>query len=565
MTMKPWKENYPKKVPLSIDIPNITLSDMLKETTEKFSDKEALICHGEKLNFTQVDEYAEYFAGFLQHKWQLKKGDHVAIMLPNLLQFPIAIFALIKLGCVFVNINPLYTSREVKGILRDSKAKGIIVLSALAHNVEAIADECEDLKYKMVTHIADLYHTPKKQIISFVARYLKGMKDRYSKDKFNSFADAIKAEYKPDYSKVTITPDDMVALQYSSGTTGTPKGTILLHRNIVANIYQVKAWTEGFDVVLGEQIVLTALPIYHIFSLTANLFLFYFSGALQILITNPKDLKGLVNEMRKSNFSTIFGVNTLYVALLNNKKFKKSQFPNFKLSISGGMSTVEAVANEWKKITGVSIREGYGLSEMSPVVTVNALENDSAFNGSVGFPLPNTDIKIYDEKGNELPQGETGEIWVTGPQKSPGFWSLPKINKEHFTEDGWLKTGDMGYLDELGRLVISGRIKHMIIVSGFNVFPKEIELTLTEKEEIADAAVIKGFSKETGEMPVAFVVLKDDKKLTQKQIFKYCKTKLAHYKLPRKIIFKDDLPKNTVGKIDVNALQEEYAQTYENK
>lgn len=565
MTTRPWKENYPKEVPLSIDIPDITLRDMLKATTEKFSDKEALICHGEKLNFTQVDEYAEYLAGFLQHKWQLKKGDHIAIMLPNLLQFPIAIFALIKLGCVFVNINPLYTSREVKGILRDSKAKGIIVLSALAHNVEAIADECEDLKYKMVTHIADLYHTPKKQIISFVARYLKGMKDRYSKDKFESFADAIKAEYKPDYSKVTITPDDMVALQYSSGTTGTPKGTILLHRNIVANIYQVKAWTEGFDVVLGEHIVLTALPIYHIFSLTANLFLFYFSGALQILIPNPKDIKGLVNEMRKSNFSTIFGVNTLYVALLNNKKFKKSKFPNFKLSISGGMSTVEAVANEWKKVTGVSIREGYGLSEMSPVVSVNALENTSAFNGSVGFPLPNTDIKIYDEKGNELPQGETGEIWVTGPQKSPGFWSLPKINKEHFTEDGWLKTGDMGYLDELGRLVISGRIKHMIIVSGFNVFPKEIELALTEKEEIADAAVIKGFSKETGEMPVAFVVLKDGRKLTQKQIFKYCKTKLAHYKLPRKIIFKNELPKNTVGKIDVNALQEEYAQTYEKK
>ncbi|MBK2267723.1 long-chain-fatty-acid--CoA ligase [Francisella philomiragia] len=564
MITKPWTKNYPDKVPLNIDTPNITLKDMLEKATKDFSNKNALSCHGEKLTFDEINNYSDKFAGFLQNKWKLQKGDHIAIMLPNLLQFPIVIFALVKLGCAFVNINPLYTSREVKGILQDSKAKGVIVLSGLAHNVEAIADKCEDLKYKMVTDIADLYPTPKKQIISFVVKYIKGMKDKYSKDKFDTFTDALKSDYTPNYTNIELKPDDIAALQYSSGTTGTPKGTILLHRNIVANIYQIKAWTEGFDIELSEQIVLTALPIYHIFSLTANLFLFYCSGAFQILIPNPKDIKSLVAEMRKSNFSTIFAVNTLYIALLNNKKFRQSKFPNFKLSISGGMSTSEAVASEWKKITGVNIKEGYGLSEMSPVVTVNSLLEED-FSGSVGFPLPNTDIKIYDDKGNELPQGETGEIWVTGPQKSPGFWSLPEINREHFTDDGWLKTGDMGYLDEQGRLVISGRIKHMIIVSGFNVFPKEVELVLTEKEEIEDAAVIKGHSNETGEMPIAFIVLKNDKKLTEKEIFKYCETKLAHYKLPRKIIFIDELPKNTVGKIDVNALQKEYAEKYENK
>jgi long-chain acyl-CoA synthetase len=295
--------------------------------------------------------------------------------------------------------------------------------------------------------------------------------------------------------------------------------------------------------------------------LTANLFLFYFSGALQILIPNPKDISSLVREMKKYDFSTIFGVNTLYIALLNNKKFRNSKFSNFQLSISGGMSTVESVAKEWKKITNVDIKEGYGLSEMSPVVTVNSL-NESTFNGSVGFPLPNTDIKICDDNCNELPQGEVGEIWITGPQKSPGFWSLPEINKEHFTEDGWLKTGDVGYLDECGRLVISGRIKHMIIVSGFNVFPKEVELVLLDIEGVQDAAVIKAPSLETGEMPVAFVVLKQGKNLTKKSILKYCKTKLAHYKLPRKIIFQDDLPKNTVGKIDVNSLQSQYMKEY---
>ncbi len=392
MITKPWNRNYPKQVPLSIDIPNIILNDMLKGVNQDFANNDALVCHGEKITFNNVDNYTNKFAGFLQNNWQLQKSDHIAIMLPNILQFPIVIFALIKLGCVFININPLYTSREIKGILQDSKAKGIIVLSALSHNVEAIADECKDLKHLMVTKIADLYPSPKKQIISFVARYLKGMKNKYSKDKFDTFAAAISSDHKPDYSRITITSDDIAALQYSSGTTGTPKGTILLHRNIVANIYQIKAWTEGFDVNLSEQIVINALPIYHIFSLTANLFLFYFSGALQILIPNPRDIKSFVNEMRKNNFSTTFGVNTLYIALLNNQKFRKSKFNNFKLSISGSMSTLEAVVNEWKKVTGVEIKEGYGLSEMSPVVTVNSLEN-SNFNGSVGFPLPNTDIK----------------------------------------------------------------------------------------------------------------------------------------------------------------------------
>ncbi|BCD91439.1 long-chain-fatty-acid--CoA ligase [Francisella halioticida] len=557
---KPWKDNYPKEVNPNISIPNVTLNQMLEQTTESFSSKIALTCHGEKLSFKEVNNYSDQFAGFLQKKWSIQKGDHIAIMLPNLLQFPIIIFALIKLGCIFININPLYTSREVKEILIDSKA--IIVLSSLAHNVEAISDECENLQYKIITNITDLYPSPKKQFISFIAKYIKGMKDKYSKDKFDAFDNAINSEYKPDYSKVEINPDDITALQYSSGTTGTPKGTILLHRNIVSNIYQIKAWTEGFSIKLSEQTVINALPIYHIFSLTGNLFLFYFSGASQVLIPNPRDIKSLVNEMRKNDFSTIFSVNTLYIALLNNKKFKKSNFSNFKLSISGGMSTTKAVANEWKKVTGINIKEGYGLSEMSPVVTVNSLE-DEPFNGTVGFALPNTDIKIYGDNGKELPQGKIGEIWVTGPQKSPGFWSLPDINKEHFTDDGWLKTGDMGYLDELGRLVISGRIKHMIIVSGFNVFPKEVELVLIEKDEIEDAAVIKGHSKKTGEIPVAFVVLKHDKKITKKQIFRYCESNLAHYKLPREIIFIDRLPKNTVGKIDVNALQKEYAEKHE--
>lgn len=551
--------NYPNEVARNIEIPNITICDLLKTSTTKFSSKEAFSCHGEKLTFCDVNTYSDHLAGYFQNKWQLKKGDHIAIILPNLLQFPITIFALVKLGCVFININPLYTSTEVRGILKDSKAKGVIVLSSLAHNVEPIAHECEDLKHMMVTDISDLYSPPRKQIVSFVAKYIKGMKSNYSKGKFDNFKDALLEGDIPDYSQITISPDDIAALQYSSGTTGTPKGTILLHQNIVANIYQIKAWTSGFSVEPSKQIAINALPIYHIFSLTANLFLFYFSGALQVLIPNPRDTSSLVKEMKKSNFTTLFGVNTLYVALLNDNKFNQTKFPNFKLSVSGGMPTQNAVAEQWKNLTGVEIKEGYGLSEMAPVVSINSLNSES-FNGTVGFPLPNTEIAIYDEKGNEMPQGENGEIWVTGPQKSPGFWNLPEVNEEHFSDDGWLKTGDIGYLDNLGRLVISGRIKHMIIVSGFNVFPREVELALLEKEEIADAAVIKASSEETGEMPVAFAVLKQGQKLTENEVKKYCATKLAHYKIPAKVIFKDDLPKNAVGKIDIRLLDKEYCE-----
>lgn len=557
-------QNYPNQVARNIEIPDVTLKDLFKSSTEKFLDQKALICQGQSLTYKEIDQYSDLFAGFLQKKWQIQKGQHIAIMLPNILQFPVIIFALIKLGCVFININPLYTSREVKGILKDSKATGVIVLSFLAHNVEEIADQCPDLKYKMITRIADLHSTPRRQILSFLAKYLKGMKEKYSKDKFDNFYNAINSNIKPDYSNIEINGNDMAALQYSSGTTGTPKGTILLHRNIVANIFQVQAWTKGFGIEVREQTIINALPIYHIFSLTANLFVFYFSGALQVLIPNPRDTTNLVREMSKYNFSAIFGVNTLYIALLNNKKFKKTVFPNFQLSISGGMTTTQAVADQWQKITGVEIKEGYGLSEMSPVVTVNSL-TDEPFNGSVGYPLPNTEISIRNKDGNDLKQGEVGEIWVTGPQKSPGFWNLPEINTEHFTADGWLKTGDMGYIDEAGRLVISGRIKHMIIVSGFNVFPKEIELALIDHHSIEDAAVIGVACPEMGEMPIAFVVKKQGQEISQKELIKYCESKLAHYKLPRKIIFLDELPKNTVGKIDIKALQKEYSQRYEQK
>ena len=561
MSSKPWIENYPKGIPSRIDIPDITLRDLIKETTDSYSSQDAIACFGHKLTFDDVDKYSDILAGYFQQKWQLKKGQHIAIMLPNILQFPVVNFALIKIGCVFVNINPLYTAEELKGILNDSQAIGIITLTYLAQTVETAIADCPNIKHTMVTDIADLHSFPKKQIVTWIAHYKRKVPE-YSKDKFNEFSDAIKAQLTPDYANIDITSDDMAAIQYSSGTTGKPKGTILLHRNIIANISQVKAWMKGFNIDLNNQISIVALPLYHIFSLTVNLFFYYSCGGMQVLIPNPRDASSLVGEMKKYSFTTFFGVNTLYIHLLNNQKFRNLNFDKFKVCISGGMSTMDSVAKEWKEVTGVEIKEGYGMSEMSPVVSVNAID-DNPFNGTVGFALPNTDISIRDDKGNELPQGEIGEIWVTGPQKSPGFWNLPEITKNNFTDDGWLKTGDVGFLDDLGRLTISGRLKYMIIVSGFNVYPKEIEIALLEKSEISDAAIIGVPSEKTGEMVVAFITLKKGVSLTEEDVRSYCKTKLSAYKVPKKVIFENDLPKNTVGKIDIKKLYKEYADKYQ--
>ena len=457
-----WLNNYPPGVPAEIPASNETLISMLDNAGEKHQYKPALSCHNHTLSFSEVTFYAKCFAAYSHDKLDLRKGDHVAIMLPNILQFPIIVFGLLKIGCVFINLNPLYTGAEVKQILENSQAKAAIVLSYFAHHIEAAMETLPHLHCAMVTDVADCYPFFKRQTIHFVAKYIKGMKSNYTKDKFYQFTDAIHYNKNPHFPAVVITPDDIACLQYSSGTTGTPKGTILLHRNIVANIQQIWQWV-GQSMVLDKQVIIGALPLYHIFALTANLFTFYFAGAKQVLIPNPRDIDFVIKTLQKTPFTVFNGLNTLYAALLGNKKFRQLHFRQFKFSLSGGMSTTQKVADDWKKITGVTIKEAYGLSEMSPAVTINRLDNDE-FNATVGYPLPSTLVSIRDPEGNVMPTNQKGEIWVKGPQQSPGFWKLEQVTKEHFTEDGWLKTGDIGLLDQMGRLSISGRCKNMLIV-----------------------------------------------------------------------------------------------------
>ncbi len=555
MNNKPWLQYYPDNVPAEISPSEDTLIDLYDAITQKCPSKAAISCHDHSLSFAEVDRYAEHFAAYLQHELGIKKEDPVAIMLPNLLQFPVVLFGLLKLGCIFVSINPLYTEVEVKEILEDSEAKAIIVLSTFAHLIEPSLGTLSHLKHAMTTDLVDLYPFPKKQLIHFVATYLKGMKPHYSKGKFHHFKDTL--NYQKPLDKANISPDDIACLQYSSGTTGKPKGTILLHRNIVANVHQVWAWLRG-DVELDKQVIIGALPLYHIFALTANLFTFYLMGSKQVLIPNPRDIKSLVKTLQKTPFTIFNCINTLYMALLHNDAFRQSTFPHFKHTLSGGMSTTERVANDWKAVTGIEIKEAYGLSEMSPAVTMNKFDDGDGFNGTVGYPLSSTELSIRNDQGEILAQGEVGEIWVKGPQQAQGYWKLEAATKEHFLADGWLKTGDLGYLDHKGRLTISGRSKNMLIVSGFNVFPKEVENAILKMPEIDNVAVVGAPSKSSGEKPVAFVVLTEGASITAKDITEFCYTQLAHYKTPKDIFFLDELPKNTVGKVMKEALKEKY-------
>ncbi|MFZ9035254.1 MAG: long-chain-fatty-acid--CoA ligase [Francisellaceae bacterium] len=556
-----WQQHYPKGIPFEIAETDETIISLFETVSVKYADRLALTCHGESLTFKQVADLSSHFAAYAYERLEFRKGDRIAIMLPNLLQFPIVLFGLLKIGCTVVNINPLYTAPEVRQILENAEAKGIIVLSAFADRIEKNFAHLPHLKHAIVSDLTDLYHFPKKQIINFIAKHLKGMKPNYNRDKFTPLK-AMLSHDKSFTGRVDIKADDIAFLQYSSGTTGTPKGTILLHRNIVANVHQVWSWISvGLDP--SKQIIIGALPLYHIFALTANLFTFYMAGSRQILIPNPRDIKSLVKIMKKSNFTIFNSINTLYAALLANAEFRKSRFPHFKFSLSGGMSTLEKVAKDWKTVTGVDIKEAYGLSEMSPAVTINKF-NDGGYNGTVGYPLPSTIVSIRDSEGHELPVNENGEIWLKGPQKSPGYWNADKANKEGFTEDGWLKSGDIGFLDEKGRLTISGRSKNMILVSGFNVYPKEIENAILTMPEVKECAVVGIPSKSSGEKPLAFVVLEPGASLIAKDITQYCYTQLAHYKTPKNIVFVDELPKNNVGKIMKKELREDYLKQLDN-
>lgn len=545
---KIWLNRYPKGTPAEINPDEYqSLVQIFTESCRKFSDHGAFANMGHTLSFAELDAKSRDFAAYLQKQAGLVKGDRVAVMMPNLLQYPVAVFGILRAGMICVNVNPLYTPRELEHQLQDSGAKAIVILANFAHVLAEIADKTP-LEKVLITEIGDLLPFPKSAIVNFVVKYVKKMVPGYKLAGTIPFKSALSSGSKSDLTPVDITGEDIAFLQYTGGTTGVAKGAMLTHRNMVANMLQTSAFV-GPALEEGKETVITPLPLYHIFCLTVNCLTFMKHGSLNVLITNPRDIPGFVAELQKcGKFTFITGVNTLFNALVNNEEFAKLDFSSLKFAVGGGMAVQRAVAEKWKKITGVFILEGYGLTETSPVVCVNPIDMQE-FSGSIGLPLPSTEISLRDDEDKELPAGERGELCVRGPQVMLGYWQRPEETAKTINSDGWLHTGDIATVDEQGFVRIVDRKKDMILVSGFNVFPNEIEDVVVMCEGVLEVACIGVPDDKSGEAVKVFVVPKPGVELTIETVREHCKRELTGYKIPKHIEFRDQLPKSNVGKI----------------
>jgi long-chain acyl-CoA synthetase len=548
-------EHYPKHVPSDIVFDNYnSLADLFCQACKRFEALPAFSNMGTVLSYKEVDELSLNFASFLQNDLKMVKGDRIAIMLPNVLQYPIALFGALRAGLVVVNTNPLYTSDEIAHQLNDAGVETLLVLSNFAHTVEKALPELKTLKNIIVTEMGDLFPTLKRILINSAVRYVKKMIKPYHFNTPISFRKALSQGAQKTFSRVRITLEDTAFLQYTGGTTGVAKGAILTHSNMVSNVLQARAWIAP-KYKPGHEIIVTALPMYHIFSLTANCLTFLAEGALNILITNPRDIKAFVKEIANAKFTCMTGVNTLFNALLNCAKFRKNvDFSGLKFSLSGGMALQKNVADKWKEVTKTPILEAYGLTETSPAVTMNPHYLD-AFNGSSGLPIPSTEVSIRNEQGIELAIEEEGELWVRGPQVMKGYWKAPEETAKVLTPDGWLKTGDIAKVDEKGFVYLVDRKKDMIIVSGFNVYPNEIEAVISHHPGVLEVGVI-GIPCEHGGEKVKASIVRKDPLLSKDALRAYCKEHLTAYKVPKFIEFVEELPKTNVGKILRRALKE---------
>lgn len=549
---KIWLKQYSNDVPHEIDTTEYSsLVEIFDKSCQKFSENIAYENMGVGISYAKFNELSKNLAAYLQ-SIGLKKGDRVAIMMPNLLQYPIAIYAILRAGFIVVNTNPLYTKDEIIHQMNDSGAKVLIVLANFAHVVEKALPSISTLEKIIVTEIGDLFSPLKRIIVNAVVKYVKKMAPTYNLQNVISFNNALAAGREFELKSVTVTSDDIAFLQYTGGTTGVAKGAVLTHANMVANVLQATAWliplkTDDTD------IIVTALPLYHIFSLTANCLTFLAKGTKNILITNPRDIKKFISEIKNSKFTFITGVNTLYNALLHNPEFKNVDFSKLKISLAGGMALQENVANEWARTTNSNLIEAYGLTETSPAVTINPLHL-TKFNGSIGLPVPSTDISIRDDEGQELSVGEKGELCVKGPQVMRGYWNRDDETAKVFWPDGFLRTGDIATVDEKGFVYLVDRKKDMILVSGFNVYPNEVEKVISLHEGVLEVGVIGVADAESGERVKACVV-KSDENLTQEDLIAYCREKLTAYKVPKIVEFYSELPKTNVGKILRRALK----------
>jgi long-chain acyl-CoA synthetase len=550
-TKKPWLKHYPDGTPKVLEFdPRRTLVTLLDESEAKYSSHLAFTNFDVSIDYTKIAEDSRSFAAYLQNVLGLKKGDRIAMMMPNLLQYPIAIFGALRAGLIVVNVNPLYTPRELKHQLQDSGAKAIIIFENSAHVLSAINDDVQ-IEHVIITKIGD-YLGLKGYLMNFILKYIKRMVPSHKLKNTIPFKKTLERPV-ADFNEVIISVDDLAFLQYTGATTGLSKGSMLSHGNVAANIEQLKSMLN--DVVEeGTEIWINALPMYHIYSLVVLVFSGYDAGGLNVLVTNPRDTKGFVNELKKWPFTFFNGVNTLYESLLNHPDIVNVDFSNMKLSGTGGSACRQSTAERWQELTGKVLLEGYGLSETSPSVTVSP-NYLTEFNGKVGMPIPNTEISIRDDDGNEVTLGERGEICVRGPQVMKGYWGNEEATSEAIDEDGFFKTGDIGVLDKKGFLSIVDRKKDMILVSGFNVYPNEIEDVVSMHPDIIETACIGLPNKRTGESVKIFVV-RSNEGLTEKEVLEYCKDNLTGYKVPKAIEFIAELPKTNVGKVLRRALRE---------
>lgn len=543
---RPWLKHYPKGVAHTIDSQRYgSINELFDESVQKFRENDAFTNMGAELSYEDLNYLSADFASFLQNVAGLNKGDRVAIQMPNLLQYPIALFGALRSGMTVVNVNPLYTPREMKHQLKDSGAKVIVILANCAKNLQEVIDDTA-IETVVVTEVGDMLGFPKSFMVNAVVKHVKKMVPKYDLPEAYSWFEAMDLGSEHPYQPVTCNHQDIAFLQYTGGTTGVAKGAMLTHGNIVSNLLQIAEWMKP-KLVPGAETAILALPLYHIFSLTVNCLAFMYYGATNVMITNPRDIPGFIKTLRKTKFTCFTGLNTLYNALMNHPDFKKIDFSSLKVSVAGGMALQRVVAERWKELTHSPLVEGYGLTETSPLATCNPIDGTDKV-GTIGLPAPSTDIKLIDDAGKTVADGESGEICIKGPQVMLGYWQQPEETAKMITSDGWLKSGDVGVMDAEGFTKIVDRKKDMILVSGFNVYPNEIEEVVSSHPKVLEVAAVGVPDAHSHEAVKIFVVARDPS-LTKEELLQFCKLNLTGYKMPKQVEFRKDLPKTNVGKI----------------
>lgn len=551
---KIWFDNYPPNAEKTIDVTKYeSLVEMFEAAVKRHPDMPAYINMGQVLTFRKLEERSRAFAAYLQNELRLEKGDRVALMMPNLLQYPIALFGALRAGLVIVNVNPLYTPRELEHQLNDSGAKAIVIVSNFAATLEKVVFNTQ-VEHVILTRMGDQLSFGKRTLVNFVVKYIKKLVPKYKLPHAVSFREALSIGKQRQYVKPNLESSDLAFLQYTGGTTGVAKGAMLTHANMVANVFQAKWVAEPLLKDAKVRVAAIPLPMYHVFALSVNCLLFIELGVTGLLITNPRDIPGFVKELKKQRIVALCGVNTLFNALMNNEHFKEVDFSALRLSVGGGAAIQGAVAKRWFETTGCHIIEGYGMTECSPLIAASRWDS-TEHTGSIGVPVPNTDIRIMDDTGNEVPIGERGELWVKGPQVMKGYWNRPEDTAE-VLHDGWMATGDIVEMGQDLNLRIVDRKKDMIIVSGFNVYPNEIEDVVAHNPKVNEVVAVGVPHPVSGEIIKIFVTKKDES-LTREELRSYCRQFLTGYKIPKEIEFRDELPKTNVGKILRRVLRDE--------